>query len=255
MTIKGKQLFVQRGENFTLDFVVQNPDGTPYRVPSTYKDTAVGKDCFIVITVASATYNEPKRYIENWYLPIDKLVDTTDLVSYNDTGIDLTWPTCILVRNNPNVEYLYYDADTKVIEPYEFRIRKFFSTDTTKKWVEKNYLYSINLVSGKLLRYALIKEYERLFVDISDLTADERDKNKLSDEVTIDEIYNRINNRLKGKFYDGTVLPEQYAGISVDYDFLKNINTNAILHQIDLSKVILAPTKLTVTSNLNGGLL
>lgn len=62
MRLKGTDLTVYTGEQFTLDFIVRNEDGTPYVIPSQYTDP------YILLTVTSSNYQQVGRYRREMWL-------------------------------------------------------------------------------------------------------------------------------------------------------------------------------------------
>lgn len=62
MRLKGTDLTVYTGEQFTLDFIVRNEDGSPYVIPSQYTDP------YILLTVTSSNYQQVGRYRREMWL-------------------------------------------------------------------------------------------------------------------------------------------------------------------------------------------
>lgn len=85
MRLKGTDLTVYTGEQFTLDFIVRNEDGTPYVIPSQYTDP------YILLTVTSSNYQQVGRYRREMWLSCKnypKFFDTSIGELASETLID-----------------------------------------------------------------------------------------------------------------------------------------------------------------------
>lgn len=60
------ELFVHRGETFSIDKTIQNKDGSPYIISSKLQNPA------FLLTISNTRYEVDKRYIYNRYLKLDE---------------------------------------------------------------------------------------------------------------------------------------------------------------------------------------
>lgn len=219
MIEKNNEIIIQRGESFTIDKSVRNRDGSPYIVSSQYDNP------YILITVASNRHDYEYNAI-NWWLDLSTLPKFLNTQPKKITSFDYT----NTIGEEP-YEYLYYVDDiTKckyfdyddIWHDYDFRIVHTFLHSITKNWVGQNYVYSIRLVSGSDMDTYLRGLYKSIFGKDAPLN-----KNKY-------ELYEDIKNTNENHV-NGLVIDRPIATIDVVRD-------------------ILLPTKLTVMSDLNGGL-
>ena len=228
MITRGNDMYVQRGETFTIDRTVRNYDGSPYIVSNQYTNP------YVLITVSSSKYDQPDRYIANWWL------DLKELPRFNYTRpkeiVDFE-AAYVIKDGDAEGEYLYYkvgeptlckywvwDSNTSTIvwKDYDFRIIHTFTHTVTKDWIEQNYNYSVRLVSGMDMYIYMSHLYESVF-------------NKLPDkDSTTEEMYLAIKNK--------------------NEDFVKDVVISRPIATFDVVQDLAAVSKIVVSADLNGGL-
>lgn len=186
------ELFVHRNETFTIDKIIQNKDGSPYIISSELQHPA------FLLTISNTRYEVNERYIYNRYLKLDEfprfknttavnlkvfvtepngttsvyddfdditeLTDTdniegydgqhyTDVVAYGYIGnnfyISRVGDDVFYITNNEVRTYKYWKKNKGWTE-YECRIVTPFFNTLTSKWIDQNYVYSINLVDVEI---------------------------------------------------------------------------------------------------------
>lgn len=159
MKTYNNELSVTRGESFTLDFEVRNPDGSPYIVSSRLLNP------YWLVTVANSRYNQLNRYSLNQWLKVNSLgFISTNAIAYPGETFG-AYPD---VNYGDNEEYanaaVYYIGNEykyfKFTTPGDTahqgtwvdytapRIIVPFDSADTSKWTEQDYLYNIALVDG-----------------------------------------------------------------------------------------------------------
>ena len=168
MQVLNNQLYVQRGEEFTLDFVLRNKDKSPYIVSSKLQNP------YYLVTVSSGSQDPAKRYILNQWCMIPaagtffvttpiRIPSVVDWTGFADMKAAANADGCIVanyaiyytVDNTTGARKYYrytgtddsYDS-SKMIE-YVNRFTVTYNTATTMEWTELSYTYGIQLVSGK----------------------------------------------------------------------------------------------------------
>ncbi len=171
MQVFRNELKVYRGENFTIDKLLINRDGSPYIISNELQNP------YWLISVSNTQYAQEKRYVKNYWLSLEKFprFSLTNVFNFKDIKVSETsnesvyntfkdmaeqnglisgYLNGVYVEIDLNVyavltdgkEFKYWNGSSFV--NYECRIVKTFSTDDTKEWQSQNYLYSIQLVSG-----------------------------------------------------------------------------------------------------------
>lgn len=254
MRVFNNELEVHRGETFTLDRIIQNKDGSPYVVSSELNNP------YILISVSTTRYEQADRYLINYWLDLSNILkfkstQVFDLKSlkvsadstvskYNsfnditerttdDEGLSyiasgyldgklvyMDYDDCVFsLYENGKTYYKYWDLENGWND-YIFRIIKQFPSVDTKDWVEQSYVYSITLVSG-----ISTKEY--------------------LNELCVNNGYKPLN-----------TIVETYEFLkSMGINFYDSFNITRPLAKIDNYKPILAPTKMSVLSVIEGGIL
>ena len=168
MQVFKNELKVYRGENFTIDKILQNRDGTPYVISSALANP------YFLISVSNTQYSQQNRYVKNYWLSLESfprfeytnIFDIRDIKTAETGGVSM-YSAFDKVKdgilkgylNNVLVEvdlkgyavctdgtgYKYWDNGW---HEYECRLIKMFSSDDTQEWVSQTYLYSIQLVTG-----------------------------------------------------------------------------------------------------------
>ena len=180
MRMVGNEIYSQRGEKFSLDFAVKNAKGDPFMIFSGWKNP------YLAITVTAALYEQEGDYRETKWLdlserwveqsdgslvlaPIKTFIGTealylstfdVDEALYN-YGVDkggkiVNDPTSdfhignylffVDKNDDGNRVYKYYDSTTNTWIDYDFRAITQFDT---RDWMEQSYLYDIKLLSGE----------------------------------------------------------------------------------------------------------
>lgn len=260
MKTLNNEIFVQRGETFSIDRTIENKDTTPFIISSEIANP------YFLLTVSSTRYEQEKRYVYRKWISLKdfvrfkqtKIVNLKDLKSepgeykqsnytgFNDSKFNslqsFTDPVTGVVYDNlvafgyvnnepvlyevgdavftDGTSYKYWDPDKtgNGWTDYTCRFAVMFSNQITKTWVEQNYMYSIELVSGEsTLQYlrTLCEQNDIYYEDVLD-----------------------VNDLVE-------LLTEQ--GVEI------TINTKKPIVEVTFNIPLLKPTKLTVSSNINGG--
>lgn len=259
MKTLNNEIFVQRGETFSIDRLIENKDTSPFVISS-----EIGNPYFL-LTVSNARYEQEQRYVYRKWVNLDDFLkfkqsqivelktlksDATgsyvmyrsftdskfnSLQSYTDPVSGVTYNNLVAYGYvngelilfevgdavfTDGTSYKYWDSNKEGNgwTDYTCRFAVMFSTKITKDWVEQNYLYSINLVGG-----TSTIEYLR----------DECDRNEL--------------------IYTNEMDASDLANLLKDNNVEVTVNINKPLVDIDFNIPLLKPTKLTVSSDLNGG--
>lgn len=249
------ELVVHRNETFTIDKSLYNKDGSPYIISSELKNP------YFVMSISSTRYDQRNRYIKNYWLDLSKYLrfvstQPIDILSFKTTP-DGTVPKygdgfpsltnaqiasqgyllegyignklvrydvgdAIFSYKNDNdiTEYKYWSTGSEAWIDYTCKITFPISHKDTKDWIEQSYVYSIQLVSG-----ATVEEYLKTLLRDAGITYTNEDKYGLY-KLAID---------------NDILLPENF---SIDKPLLS----------YDVVKPILAPTKMSVMSNIQGGM-
>ena len=250
------ELYVHRNETFTYDKYFVGNNGAPYIVSKKWNNP------YLLFTIASSRYEQKDRYKLNLWLDLDNGYNVNGelikLPRFNSTiPYKLqSWPDvapfepdeCVyyVTDNDGNSEYKYYSSDVDGNGnpgwlPYEFRVVIPFSQNVTKEWVEQNYVYSIQLVAGELVRDYLYN----LLLNDPDVPVDE-DGNKVipisddSDDTIL------LENASQQDMYD-------YA-YELNSQYVDGVQKDGVLMNYSSVQYIVTPTKITVGSDINGGL-
>lgn len=246
---------ISRNETFSLDKIIKCKDGSPYIVSNQLNNP------YFLVSVSTTRYEQKDRKVYNKWLDLKdfpKFVETVpvDLKSlmtepngnvsrYNSFDditelISIDTKTDILAYGYVGSYLFYYKFDDAVFyiedengektykywsvdgwKEYTCRIVTAYTIDITSKWTEQNYVYSIDLVSGTSVREYLINLCNENNIDFTDENSNE-------------DLYNELNNK----------------GVT----FVNNFNLDRLITIFDMVKPILKPKKLTVSSNIQGGL-
>lgn len=260
MKVLGNDIYIQRGEIWTLDFQVSNEKGDPFMLFKYWQNP------YLAITVTAARYEQEGDFRETYWLDLDNeyieqpdgsvelqemkrfistealplpgwsIRDAINLYGTSAGGkmvldptsdFDITNYLFYVDENNDGnrvYRYLrtYVDNDNdldEVWEDYDFRVIKSFNT---KSWIEQGYLYDMKILSGQTV-------IER----ISELIGE--DVSNLNDDIVrekIEQIEDEAEREKMRELYDSG------APLMPDYD------TRAL---------ILQPTNLYVSANIQGG--
>lgn len=253
MQVHKNELYVSRGETFTLRKKLINRDNSPYIVSSKLKNP------YWLITVASSLYEQESRYCINKWLDLSKYkrflftkaidirnVPTgeghTDYDGFDTAVIPVGYEgdkslgyadVAVFYCENSDGTYSYKYwkyTDTAINkdgdysgswEDYECILNSLFVNTITNDWIEGTYYYSIYLVSGVSTEEYLQETAKALELDA---------------EGTIEDLYNRISKVLPDVFNDFKIFERP-------------------LVRIDAAYPILEHTKMFVSSNVKGGML
>ncbi len=252
MKILGNDVYIQRGENWTIDFEVKNDDGDPYMILKSIQNP------YIAITVTAARYEQQGDFRKTYWLDLTdesfkKFISTEALYLGGFTieeaiayyGVDNGGKMVLDEGDDFDVmNYLFYtdpDSDGNRIykyvsdytvvngvvtsetwSEYTFRIVKEFNT---KSWMEQCYLYDIKLLAGET-----VKEHVATLLNMS-LSG----VNDWSDETTLMYINSISDDKVRLemlRIYD--------SGIPLMPDY-------------DTKSLILQPSTIYVSSNIQGG--
>lgn len=217
MRTLGTDILVHRGETFSIDILLQNPNKSPYIV------TDRSANPYFLLTVSSSKYSQKGRYIKNWWLEIPK-----ELRFYCTNPVDISE----FDKSNGKNYAIYYDSETKSYYtwdgesdkpdvPYELRIVKTFSKEDTEQWVGQDYVYSITYVDGQSMLENLTELY--LFEGLPEPVPTEKEL--------------------------------LYLELVKKNDMYKDIMWERELSRIDISIPIINPSKLSVNSVIRGGII
>lgn len=225
MQIRGNEITVHRGETFSIEYILQNKDGSPYVF------TNQAHNPHLLFTVASSKYSQAGRYVKHWWLEIP-----------NEMQFYKTQPVKIPSFNNePNVDMGDYIADVSTYAlyyvnvngvktykrwtgeefvDYECRIVKTFNQSDTNQWVGQSYVYDVNYVDGDSTL-----EYLQTLYTMHNLPSPM--------PSSVEDLYDAL--------------------IEIDANY-SNIDINKKLHTIAISLPIITPSKLSVIGYIDGGI-
>lgn len=249
MKVYKNELVVRRNETFTIDKYVENRDGSPYIISNQLSNP------YFLITVAGATYQHADRYVYHAWLPVTlprfKTTVPVNIADFKDSDGNIKWKNFDNLQNLPDGyvngvlttytegnDALFYcenDDGDRIYKywndgwkDYRCRIVKTFGKDITSDWVEKGYFYMIELVSGTSVHDYLIASCQQHGIDYP-----------LSEAVdTPIEKYKEMYEALK------TINPSLVEGLNIERP----------LASFDSVYPLLETTKITVLSNLKGGM-
>lgn len=168
MKLNGNEITIYRGEAFTISKVLSNRDNTPYIISNELVNP------HFLLSVSNTLYQQDKRYIKNYWLPINADFPTFDLtvpvniktlknsdgsILYNDLASITSFPIEAYIDGKlvqiSDRYAVFYDDDgvykywNNGWKNYICRLIKSISSDDTKDWKAQTYLYSIQLVTGE----------------------------------------------------------------------------------------------------------
>lgn len=270
MKMIGNEVYIQRGENWSLDFAVRNEKGHPYVVLKNWDNP------YLAITVAAALYEQPGDYRETYWLdltqrwveqadgstvlaPLKKFIssEVLSLTLFSvESAIDYygvrNGGKMVLDKNNDfdvtnflffideysdgNYTYKYVkdytlDASGNVVdetwEEYDFRVIKQFDT---RSWMEQGYLFDIKVLAGES-----VQEHLKGILDVQRTT------------------YKQNLNTWTNEDW------EAYIEAIVDEDVRKEMQAlydegAPLMPSFDTKSLILEPTPIYVSVNIQGGI-
>lgn len=260
----GNDVYIQRGETWSLDFDVTNEKGDPYMIFKGWNNP------YLAITVTAARYEQRGDFRQTYWLdlsnrfveqsngsvvlaPIKKFISTEalylglfsadEVIAYYGveaggkivldatSEFDITNYLFFVDQNSDgNKVYKYLksyviEGDSvvsEVWEEYNFRIIKQFRTNT---WTEQGYLFDIKVLAGES-----VKEHIANILGMSISTA-----NDWSDNETQAYINAIIDNTIRAEMQE---LYDSGAPLMPTYD---------------TKSLILIPTNIYVSANIQGG--
>lgn len=273
----GDEVYLQRGEIWSLDFEVVDRKGHPLAILNNWKNP------YITITVAASlyeqkgdyretywldlerrwvetetgeTYAEPlKRFTSTEVLPIDYAPTATDDMGFSignvlavygaskggnivldtDSDFDVTnFLFFVDPLSDGNYTYAYVESYTlddtgdiidEVWKEYNFRIIKRF---TTRDWMEQGYFYDIKIVAGESVQEHVTKILETQ--GISDISTSMWSESEWENYLSMIED-TEIREEMLQRYDDGAPLMPEF----------------------DTESVLLPPTPIYVSVNLQGG--
>lgn len=275
MLVFGNERTIHQGETWNLDIVLSqsNIEYVPFVVSSRRVNP------MWAITVASTKFDKNERFVSTWWLDMLELPRFYQTV-VSDLG-EISYAQLIskpaadpamyaLYRYTISTEeydvslghkpyhYVYFDEEGVSHFDYECHITMQFSSSETNLWEAQNYLYQITLVDtipmGDIVNDAHETHPELKWIDW--VTIDDPNWEKpVKGELESNEDYESRLNLSWVEFRNNWINDN----ISVLFPFIKaripnwfqaDIDVNSPVGLIDNLQVILAPTKLQVTSNL-----
>ena len=268
MRMIGNEVHIQRGETWSLDFSVRNKDGHPYPILKNW-DTP-----YIAITVTAALYEQEGDYRETHWLdlsnryiqradgtyvltPLKRFTSTevlylpdefstNEVMSYygqdnggklvidKDNDFDIT--NFLFFRDpqkNGNYEYKYIKSYTTnssgdiIDEEWESYNLRVVDSFITRDWMEQGYLFDVKLLAGMSLQ-----EYLMGILLGQGVMTKTGDWNNEDWDVYISQIIDPALREKVERLYDEGA---------------------PLLPTFDTKSVILEPTPLFVSVNLQGG--
>ena len=258
MRTYGNELIVHRNETITIDKYVKNKDASPYIVSNklrnpyllltvsnaryAQKDRYVGNWWLDLGNLPRFSTTVPTEILDVTVWPsalpsgyafdqnspeapvkgsggetLYYLIDTVFYITDSNNIVEYKYATATRTGESGSYIYTFYGYTD-----YSFRIIKTFSQEETRDWIEKLYIYSINLVSGELTSTYLQELADELGITYADV-------------ITNEELYELL--------------------VAADVEFDDDFDANRILlPPFNVSVPILVPTNVTVLSDLNGGM-
>lgn len=249
MKIHGNDIVIHRGETFTLSMNVKMRDGTPFIMTYDPDNDLTAHNPYILITIASSKYAQKGSYIKNWWLPMNDLPSFTSTEIKTLTNLEQTSSDSdnerYLYYNQQDGKYYYYNGNN--FKEYAFKIYRAFLYEETNELVSQSYYYSVTYVDGPNARQSKVIKYMR-----EDWT------NVTGSVLDIDTYILQNSYQAAKDFYLDMCKPsfggsdELYAEKTSEIECLETTGPAIV----DFTQVtpIISPSKLTVLSNLRGGL-
>lgn len=276
MKLFDTDIVVQRGEGFQLNFEILTPQETPYIIPADIDNP------YFVLTVTSSGNYTDGRYKKDWWMKVDdstlQFEDTTplDLTKlsssssefiqmfntwddvgnllavqglYNDNGemwtIKDSWATdgaytecvfCCKDASTGEMTYKYWDGHgdgtgmTGDWVDYSLILSFIIMPSDSQEWISQNYLYGVSLQAG-----VSTEEAYNTFKEVGD--------------PLFTNIYGHSYEYILNTY------PDLASRLAEDEKLLVNITNSIPLYSLDYVVPIVEPSKLTVNTNLKGGIL
>lgn len=279
MKLFDTDIVVQRGEAFQLNFEILTPQGTPYLIPVDINNP------YFVLTVASSGNYTDGRYKKDWWMKIDDstprfygfgelvamdirkfysdpndpestLYDDWDSVRNLDSFSGYRYPGYDGIfrwdneswRNHVYSEHVFYGPDStgKIVYKYWYSsedddviggwvdydliLSFIIMPSDSQEWISQNYLYGVSLQAG-----VSTEEAYNAF--------------KETDDPLFTNIYGHSYEYILNTY------PDLASRLTEDEKLLVNITNSIPLYSLDYAVPIVEPSKLTVNTNLKGGIL
>ena len=147
MKILGDDVYIQRGENWSLDFEIVNSKGEPYTILKTWTHP------YLAITITAARYSQEGDYRHTWWLDLDR--------RYVE-GSDGTL-TLVPLKRFISTEALYLDGEDfsaqEAINTYGTRAGGRIVLDEDSDFDITNYLFYIDPNNDNNRTYKYLKSY------------------------------------------------------------------------------------------------
>lgn len=263
----GNDIYLQRGENWSLDFDIKNKRGDPYMLLNIWKNP------YLAITITAARYGQEgdfrrtywldltQRWVEDQYgdvrlVPVKRFISTealpikvfsvgeviaiygTDrggrIVLDESSDFDVTnYLFFVDAKENDERIYKYVksytlDEDGYVVdEEWEEYSFRIIKQFVTKDWVEQSYLFDMKVLAGES-----IEEYVADTLDDQGTTHADFPWSDADTEMYIELIDDtEIRNRVREVFESGMPLMPDY----------------------DTKLLVLEPTNMYISANIQGG--
>lgn len=245
---------IYRGEEFTINKRLVNKDGSPYIVSSSLENP------HFLISISDKPYSQNGRIVKNYWLPVsqtfelNKPVNASTVKNFKDfsfSGEDNSQDMYIgddiysiypdtavfyvdLQEDDDYGKYVKWDETTNTWTEYNLSVTYAFSTDDTSKLKPNTYYYTIQLVTGELLRPYL---------------------EKLADEYGVEYTSSvpAISDFSSENYTDNFTLMQSI--VNAGHTFPENFSENQAIGFITSSLDILPPNELKVTNYMQGGIL
>lgn len=274
MKLFDTDIVVQRGEAFQLNFEILTPQGTPYIIPADINNS------YFVLTVTSSGNYTDGRYKKDWWMKVDdstlrfKETDFIDLTKFIDSeggttylypnwdrvgdlnqisgfypgkgmwDLDLTswnngvYTECVfgcIDSSTGEMTYKYWWSEVEQSSSgswidYDLILSFIIMPSDSQEWISQNYLYGVSLQAGK--------STEEVYNDF-----------KEADDPTFVNIYGHSYEYILNTY------PDLANRLVEDEELLVNITNSIPLYSLDYVVPIVEPSKLTVNTNLKGGIL
>lgn len=274
MKLFDTDIVVQRGEAFQLNFEILTPQQTPYIIPADIDNP------YFVLTVTSSGNYTKGRYKKDWWMKVDdttprfKETDFIDLTKFTTTNggtthpysnwnnvgklseisgyypdrglwqLDLTswnngvYTECVfgcIDSSTGKMTYKYWYSEVEQSSSgswidYDLILSFIIMPSDSQEWISQNYLYGVSLQAGKSTEEAYSEFRE-------------------TGDPTFADIYGHSYEYILNNY------PDLASRLAEDEKLLVNITNSIPLYSIDYVVPIVEPSKLTVNTNLKGGIL
>lgn len=275
MKLFDTDIVVQRGEGFQLNFEILTPQGTPYIIPADINNP------YFVLTVTSSGNYTNGRYKKDWWMKVDDstprfketdFIDLTkfttteggtdykynswsdienlndisgyysdrglwqlDLTSWNDDGVYTECVFGCIDSSTGKMTYKYWWSDVGMSssgkwKDYDLILSFIIMPFDSQEWISQNYLYGVSLQAG-----ISTEEAYNAFKEVGD--------------PLFTDIYGH------SYAYILNTYPDLASRLAEDEKLLVNITNSIPLYSLDYVVPIVEPSKLTVNTNLKGGIL